>query len=176
MARAGSCAAAPGCIGELASLQLVEFDEADELVGIFGVGSVARVLKPVSPAFVVFVVELEEVGVAAARQQELGVVLVAGFYRCVLSEAFALAIVVLHYIGAVPRAARLDAKVVVGHTGQVARARTAFQKTLRQRDTGGDAVEVHLLDSQVFIAVDVAFVERTLGKAGKGCCQGEGDE
>ena len=108
-----------------------------------------------------------EEGIALALGEEARVVLETFLHACVLAEAFALAVVVLRDVGARPRAADLDAEVVVGLLGEHARARAAFEQTLCKRDAGRNAVALHLFNSHGAILANIVLIKCGL------CCSRE---
>lgn len=140
------------------AMEAVALYEADEQMGVSGVGGVACRFESVGPAFVVVALEGEEGGVAAAPGEEEGMVFIGGKNVWIDSEFLSNGVVVFQHDGAGPRGACLDAEMVVGLGGKEALPGAALEEALGEGDAGGDAIFVHLLHGEGFVALDVGRV------------------
>ena len=140
------------------AMEAVALYEADEQMGVSGVGGVACRFESVGPAFVVVALEGEEGGIAATLGEEEGMVFIGGKYVWINSEFLSNGVVVFQHDGAGPRGACFDAEMVVGLGGKEALPGAALEEALGEGDAGGDAVFVHLLHGEGFVALDVGRV------------------
>ena len=143
---------------ELACVELVEtihLDDANQSLRISRTGSIARSLQSSCPAFVVRLAESLKTLIALLLQ-ELRVVDETLASTSVLAESVVWPIIRLNDIRPVPRAANLNAEVVVGFCGEPASSGVTFQQTLSQSDARRNAILVHLFDSPIFVLIDVS--------------------
>lgn len=151
------------------AMEAVALYEADEQMGVSGVGGVACRFESVGPAFVVVALEGEEGGIAATPGEEEGMVFIGGKNVWIDSEFLSNGVVVFQHDGAGPRGACLDAEMVVGLGGKEALPGAALEEALGEGDAGGDAVFVHLLHGEGFVALDV-------GRVGVGLSAKDGED
>ena len=135
-------------------VQIVHLNDADEGFRIGGTSGVACCLQPASPALVVGGMEPVETLVALLLQ-EPRVVNVALAGTLVLAELLVAGIIVAQDVRACPRAAHLDAEVVVGFCCKSAASGVALQQALCQSDAGRNLELVHLLNGPVLVFVNV---------------------
>lgn len=76
------------------------------------------------------------------------------------SELVVGAVISHHHVGTIPRAAHLDAEVVVSLLGQTAGTGGTLEQPLCQGDAGRHAIPLHLVNGHGRITVDVPLIER----------------
>ena len=157
-------------------VQTVVLDDLDQQLGVLGIGRIAGLLEPVGPSFIVQRVELEQVLIAFGTVQKLGVVAIGVFDGGVLAKAFARRVVVVRDRGSGPCALAFDAEMIVRFAGEPAVAVVRFEKRLCHFDAGRDAVDVHLLDGESFVAADILLARQFLLPEQSGDVQHGGDQ
>lgn len=138
-------------------VQVIHFYDSDQGLGISGRCGIAGGLQAACPSPVVSNLQPEQ-ALVTFTLQETGVVLIAFPGTPVFTEFLIRGIIVLQYIWASPVAADFDTEVVVGLCDQTAPAGSALQQALSQRDTGRNAVFLHLLNSNTFVLINVSPV------------------
>ena len=76
----------------------------------------------------------------------------------VFAETFAAAVVIVGYGFARPIVVAFYAEMVVGFHGEAAFPDPAFQNSLREGDTGGNAVIHHFANGNITVCVDIVGV------------------
>src|SRR5690606_14726386 len=130
-------------------------DQGNQFLGILPIGGIARFAKAVRPFFVIVPPVVEQKGIARTGRQEQTVV-AEGIHRMVvLSETFALGVIIVKIKFALPARMALNPKMVVGLQGKLAPPGTTFQNALRQGDAGRNAIGPHFVLGDLGKGLDI---------------------
>ena len=163
-------------LGLVVLIEFVKLDNLYQFAGVLGVRGIARRLQSSGPALVVSLLQVEQRLIAAATDQELGVILEGLIGGVVGAEALVALVIVV--ITRAPRpSVALDTKMVVGPPCQFTVACPTLKHALSQCDGGRDMILEHLLDGNILVLVEIlliCLIPSDLGRAGKRQQQGYG--
>src|SRR5574344_1593504 len=109
------------------------------------------------PTLVVFQVESEQGTVTATTHQKDRMVLITVINIVISTETF-IALIIIVISGTTSPTVTLNAKMVITLTSQFTITCTRLQHSLCQRDTGGNAMFLHLFDGEILVAVEIFLI------------------
>ncbi len=134
-------------------IQIVIFNNRNQTIGIGRVGGIACFFQSARPAFIIGDIQSEKKSIAGASSEKIGMVFVGITRMLVGTETFVACIVIMTDCTSPPSTTAFDTEMVVAFSCQLAVSRTTFQQSLRQRDTGGNLMKLHLFNSQITIFI-----------------------